>query len=398
MIDSDRQRVISGDGHLEIDSKWWIERVPKEHRDRAPRVVRLPDGGDAWIIEGMPIRETPQDLYGGKGRENWTPFGQTYEGTAGTGSNEQRVMEQDQDGIDGDVLFPGVSGPGLWRSIRDDDAYLAVVRAYNSFLAEEYCAYSPERLIGVGVIPQTGVKDAIAEMTYCKEAGLKAILLSRFPNGTGVPKRADDEFWAAALDLQMPVTAHVAISHAGVTSLIEYPNAKPGVAQRIRGSAQFAEQTTKMARDGGITAMQMVLSGVFDRFPDLEIFIAETQIGWIPLFLEVADQRFDRHHLWAQDLLGWEPLKDGKPSEYVRRHFSWGFQRDTTGIALRDRIGVERLIWGADFPHQESDWPYSREILAENFGSVSAEERHLMSCGNIARFLRLADSPLPSDR
>jgi uncharacterized protein len=383
------QRIISGDGHLEIDSKWWIDRVPAAHRDRAPRVVHLPDGGDAWIVEGLPLREVPQDLYGGKGRGRWTPFGQSYEGTAGTGSNEQRLREQDEDGIDGDVIFPGVSGPALWRSIRDDEAYLSVVRAYNSFLAEEYCAIARDRLIGVGAIPQTGVRDAIAEMEYCKAAGLKAVLLSRFPNGGGMPKREDDEFWRAALDLEMPITAHVAINRAGANSLIEYPNARPEVLRRVHGSAQFAEQTTKMARDAGVNAMQLVLSGVFDRFPELEIFFAETQIGWVPLFLEVCEQRFARHHGWAESLLGWEPLKYGTPSEYVRRHISWGFQLDTTGIALRERIGVTQLIWGADFPHQESDWPNSREILEANFAPVSDEERHLMSCGNIARFLHL---------
>lgn len=386
---STNEKIISGDGHLELDSKWWVHRIPEEHRERAPRVIRLPDGGDAWVVEGRPLREVPQDLYGGKGRGKWSPFGQSYDATAGTGSNEQRLEEQDADGIDGDVLFPGVSGPMLWRAIGDDAAYLAVLHAYNSFLAEEYCAIAPDRLIGVGVIPQTGIDDAIAEMRYCKDAGLRAVLLSRFPNGTGVPKSSDDDFWAAALEMQMAVTMHVTIDRSGVTSLIEYPNAKPEVVERIRGSAQFCEQTTKMARDAGITAMQMVLSGVFDRFPELEIFTAETQIGWIPLFLEVCEQRFERHHHWAESLLGWQPLENGTPSEYVRRHFSWGFQCDTTGIAMRDKIGVDKLIWGADFPHQESDWPHSKDILDANFSGVSDEERYLMSCGNIARFLHL---------
>lgn len=382
-------RVISGDTHLEIDSRRWVERVPKEHRDRAPRVVRLPDGGDGWIIEGTPIREIPQDLYGGKGRGQWTPFGQSYEKTAGTGSAEQRLGEQDLDGVDAEVLFPGVSGPGLWRNIRDDDAYLAVVRAYNSFLAEEYCATNPDRLLGIGIIPQTGVADAIAELSYCKGAGLKGILLSRFPNGSGMPKPIDDPFWAAALDLEMPVTAHVEINRAGAPMLMEYPNAKPGVMKRIHPPAMFAEQVTKMARPAGVNAVQLVLSGVFDRFPDLEIFFAETQIGWVPLFLEVAEQRFDRHHIWAESLLGWEPLKDGTPSEYIRRHCSWGFQKDLTGVTMRHAIGVDRLIWGSDFPHQESDWPNSMTIIKENFESVPEEEIQLMTCGNIARFLHL---------
>jgi predicted TIM-barrel fold metal-dependent hydrolase len=382
-------RVISGDTHLEIDSRWWIERVPAQHRDRAPRVTRLPDGGDAWLIEGAPLREVPKDLYGGKGRDRWRPFGQTYEGTPGTGSAQQRLTEQDRDGVDAEVLFPGVSGPGLWRNIRDDAAYLAVVRAYNGFLAEEYCATDTRRLLGIGVIPQTGVKDAIAELEWCKKAGLRGVLLSRFPNGGGVPKPDDDAFWAAAIDLEMPLTAHVEINHSGVSSIIEYPNAKPGMLARIRGSAQFAEETTKMARAAGVNAIQLTLSGVFDRFPGLQIFFAETQIGWIPLFLEVAEQRFERHHGWAEELLGWEPLKNGTPSEYIRRHCSWGFQKDLTGVSMRHAIGVDKLIWGSDFPHQESDWPNSHKVIKANFECVPDDEVRLMTCGNIASFLHL---------
>src|SRR2546427_12339217 len=104
-------RYISGDSHLEIDSKNWVPRMPAKHRDRAPRVVRLPDGGDAWMVEGQPLQEVPTDLFGGKPLETYRPFAQNYETTAGTGSPEQRLREQDVDGVDAEILFPGVSGP-----------------------------------------------------------------------------------------------------------------------------------------------------------------------------------------------------------------------------------------------------------------------------------------------
>ena len=79
-------RYISGDSHLEVDSKNWVGRMPEKHRDRAPKLIRLSDGGDAWLVEGKPLREVPNDLYGGKGRDVWLPFGQSYENTPGTGS------------------------------------------------------------------------------------------------------------------------------------------------------------------------------------------------------------------------------------------------------------------------------------------------------------------------
>ncbi|MBV9326056.1 MAG: hypothetical protein JO352_20010, partial [Chloroflexi bacterium] len=113
-----KYELISADSHLEIDARWWRDRLPAHYRDQAPRVVRLPDGSDAWLIEGQPLRQVPFDLYGGKGREVWKPFGQNYETTPGTGTGQQRLEEQDQDGIDAEVLFPGqASGPNFWRNI-----------------------------------------------------------------------------------------------------------------------------------------------------------------------------------------------------------------------------------------------------------------------------------------
>lgn len=140
-------RYISADSHLEIDSKHWLDRVPAKYRDQAPNLVRQPDGSDAWTLGDKIVRPAAAaDLYGGKGRDQYIPFSGRYEGTPGTGNAEQRVREQDQDGIDAEVLFPSQQGgPRLWRRIDDNDAYKALVRAYNGWLAEDYCTASPDR-------------------------------------------------------------------------------------------------------------------------------------------------------------------------------------------------------------------------------------------------------------
>jgi uncharacterized protein len=385
-------RYVSGDSHLEIDSKAYLDRVPAEHRDRAPKVVRLPDGGDAWLVEGIPLREVPSDLYGGKGRDNWRPIGQAYETTPGTGSPEQRVREQDTDGIDAEVLFPGVSGPALWRNIADDDAYKAVVRAYNDYLGEEYCPVAPDRLIGLGVIPWTGVDDAIAEMEHCARMGLPGICLGTFPNGGGRPRPEDDRFWAAALEMGIAITAHEEFNRSGPRggALLNYPNAQKQYVNRLANNPlrEIAGQVAKYARLGGVNAVQLTLDGVFDRFPDLKVFFAETQIGWIPFFLEGADIRYDRHMPWARDLLGFKPL-DRRPSEYIREHCYWGFQHDRVGVEMRHHIGVERLLWATDFPHQDSEYPYSMGIVEDNFAGVPDDERYAMVAGNAIAYFKL---------
>src|SRR6185437_1658256 len=182
------------------------------------------------------------DLYGGKGRENWWPFGQNYAGTAGTGPAEQRLREQDDDGIAAEVLFPGVVASRMWRNIRDDDAYLAIVQAYNDFLAQEYCAVNRDRLIGLGMLPATGVDGMIAEMRRCAEMGLKAVVLGVFPSRAPYPTRDDDRFWSAAIDLNMPVTIHQELKRTGI--LLEYPASAKRHRERLGDYAELGVQVT----------------------------------------------------------------------------------------------------------------------------------------------------------
>ena len=152
-------RLISSDGHLEVPPERWTPRVPKQYQDRAPRTVRLPDGGDGLLIEGLPVQAANfLDLRAGRAPQQWQPFGLRVADAAGTGSPEQRVKEQNMDGLDAEVLFPAMlAGPVVWRNISHDEVYKAVIRAYNDWLAEEYCAVAPERLLGMGVIPQTNL-------------------------------------------------------------------------------------------------------------------------------------------------------------------------------------------------------------------------------------------------
>jgi predicted TIM-barrel fold metal-dependent hydrolase len=388
-------RHVSADSHLEIDSKHWLGHVPAKYRDYAPRLVRQPNGSDAWTIGDKIMRPAAAaDLYGGKGRDQYVPFEGRYEGTPGTGSAEQRLREQDQDGIDAEVLFPSQQGgPKFWRRVEDDDAYKAIVRAYNTWLKEEYCAVDPERLIGVGILPLVNnVDDVIEELEFCSEAGFKTVLLQGFPTGKAYPSDEDDPFWARSLELNMPVSVHVDLERTGERKgpLFRYPRETEEIMKKLTQDLVYQVGRFGPSRgNGAIAAVQWVLSGLFDRFPKLRIFFAENQIGWIPFFLQGADVRYDRHHHWADRLLGLKPLRR-PPSEFIREYFYWGFQFDRVGVELRHKINVDRLMWGSDFPHQESDWPESLRIIDKNFTGVPDAEKHKMVCGNAIEFFRLS--------
>src|SRR4029079_10474929 len=210
------------------------------------------------------------DLRAGRTNESWQPFGVTVDDTAGVGPPEQRVAEQDQDGLEAEVLFPNMQmGPRLWRTMTDDDAYCAAVRAYNDWLGEEYCAVSRDRLIGLGVIPWTNLDDAVAELEHCAKLGLKGVNLGVFPNGQSYPKPEDDRFWAAAIDMRMPLTVHVGFDRLGPRAsqpTFVYPGADPEMVKKIPGRT-IVEWLSIMGLPPALSMTQMILSGVFDRFP-----------------------------------------------------------------------------------------------------------------------------------
>jgi predicted TIM-barrel fold metal-dependent hydrolase len=191
-----KYRCISADSHLEIRPDRYTKRVPEKFRDRSPKVITLEDGTLAVLQEGQPLERLISNISCGVPYEERRPFdplpGNYYESSPGTGSPEQRLREQDKDGVDAEVLFAGNVGPGFWRGIRSDAAYKAVVRAYNDWLAEEYCSFAPERLIGVGAIPITNLDDAVGELEHCAKIGLKAVAIDNFPAGNRYPTPADD--------------------------------------------------------------------------------------------------------------------------------------------------------------------------------------------------------------
>ncbi len=323
-----KYQLMSSDGHLEVPPERWVHRVPEKYRDRAPRSITLPNGGDALLIEGQPLREANfLDLRAGRAPGQWQPFGLRVEGAAGIGPPEQRLKEQDEDGLEAEVLFPAqVAGPSLWRNISHDEVYKSIIRAYNDWLGEEYCSVNPDRLIGLGVMPWTNVDDAIAELEHSAKLGLKGIVLGSFPNGRSYPLPEDDKFWAAVVEMGMPVTVHVTFDRSGPREsqpTFRYPKEDPETMRRIR--RPLLEWVTNFGLRPAVGITQMVISGVFDRFPSLKVFFAETRLGWGPFWMEHADLWYQRHLSWAVEQLGFQPLAS-LPSEFIQDNLLFSVQ------------------------------------------------------------------------
>jgi predicted TIM-barrel fold metal-dependent hydrolase len=379
-------RCVSADSHWQPPPDTWAHRLPAELRDRVPKRVKLPNGGDGLLQADGSISHGGTGHFCGHTPEDFDPTIVHFEDEVGHGGPEQRIKEQTVDGIDGEVLFGFLGG----RAGRDPGYASAMVRAYNDYLAQEFCAYAPDRLFGMGALTGRGVDQDVDEMEHCAELGLKGVVLSSYPSGERYPTPEDDRFWAAAVDLDVPLAVHTSMSlRQGVRGefMIKYPIEPEGYE---RPPIDIVDRMSRYGTRhcGCLELTQLIMTGVFDRFPKLRLYWAENQLGWIPIFKEQMDMVYEANRFWVERILGLKRLSR-RPSEYVEEHAFWGFFDDPIGVRFRHEVGVDRIMWGSDFPHEVSRWPNSQQLLAEQLADLSEQEKRKIMAENAVQFFHL---------
>jgi len=373
-----KYQIISGDGHVETPPESWIRHLPEEFRPYAPQLIHLRDGGEAWLIEGQPLVPNGQNITGGgdvkiKGGSYFNEDGSPAEGA---GDGVQRLREQDKDGIDAEVLFPPIFAARLIDSISDKAAYRALIRAYNTFLARDYCSVAPDRLIGNAVIPVTGIDDAVAELEFVAAEGLRTVSFHQFPNGSGFAAPEDDLFWKRSLELGIKLSPHFGFGQMS-----------PSMDFVGIGTSADPFASTIVQRVGGIppvyTMSQLIVAGVFDRFPDIEFYFAETNASWLPWALFVLD---DNYRIFRG---AFDRKLERLPSEYINDHCWFGIIRDPRAVSMRDHLPFDRLMFGSDFPHSVGSYPQTRQFLDDAFQGAPESSWRQMLLENPASYYGL---------
>jgi predicted TIM-barrel fold metal-dependent hydrolase len=379
-----RYDVISADGHVIEPPDMWQQRLPARFRDRAPKLVKDPEGGDAWELvpdtPPMPIGLVTNAGRYGKRYEDLRWFGSTYDSIrAGAFDGKERLVEQDEDGVDAEVIFPSQRTMAVFMAQEDDDFHLAGLEAYNSWLAEQFNAADPTRLLGLAQMPAVDIDSSVTWLRQAKRTGFKGVIISAYPSGGPSLSLDDDPFWAAAEQEGMPVHIHSGLSQAG-------KRARKGAAKATasRGGAPTLQQMGGAIGQASAFMSEFIYSGVFDRFPDLHLVAVECGAGWIPHFLEHMDDHYWRNRTWSGSTLRL------LPSEYFRRNWSATFIREPFAVANRHWIGVANLMWSTDYPHHRNDFPYSRRVIAESMAGVPDAERDAMVSGNARALYRLS--------
>jgi predicted TIM-barrel fold metal-dependent hydrolase len=375
---SRRYQLINSDGHVTEPPRLFVDRVPAALRDRAPRIEHFAEG-DAWVIEGVrdPINFGMNNCAGLPATEQraWVRFEEI---RAGGYDPSARLEEMDQDGVDAEVLYPT---PRLAQAIaanRDPAYHLAMIQAYNDWLSE-FCEHAPDRFGGMALLPNIGTNAALAEIDrVLARPGLRGAAILAYPNGSVQLDPEDEKVFGYLAERHITLSIHVALSAS-----------MPGSHKaKLPGYGRFFDAPNRM--------IELVFSGLFDRHPDLDVFFAEVDFGWVPYVKEQIDNNYRRldptAHFDLQQL----------PSEYIERHFHFGYMTDSFGLRHLAEVGPERVLWSSDYPHISADWPLSWRTIQASFSGVPSETRRLVLAGNAQRlfgFLRSDDGePLDSGR
>lgn len=350
--------LISADGHAGGNHDQY----------RSYLEARYLDEFDAWRAKySNPFK----DLSGGTRDRNW--------------NNERRISELEDDGVVAEVLFPNTippffpTGAVIARPPTPDDydLRLAGIRAHNRWLAD-WCGEYPDRRAGIGQIFLNDLDDAIEDVRWCHEHGLRGgVLVPPVPDDMKhlAPLYAPDydPLWAVCQELGVVVNSHS--GGGGMPDYGPYPAA---------GLLWIAENSFFSRRP----VMQMIVGGAFERFPDLRFVLTEQGASWIGPMLAQLDSyhgqmarvgRIGELRYDADDVL---PLA---PSEYFRRNCWVGVSFPSPAeAAARADMGPDRFMWGSDYPHDESTYPDTREGLRRAFRGVGAEELRRVLGGNAA--------------
>jgi predicted TIM-barrel fold metal-dependent hydrolase len=262
------------------------------------------------------------------------------------------------------------------EGIADKAVYLSLVQAYNTFLAQDYCSVAPDRLIGCAVIPVSGIDDALAELRRVHALGLKAVAIHQFPNGGGAPQPEDDRFWETALDLGVALAPHQGFGDQTP------PPIAPGVGTQMRSLASALVDRAGTIRPAYCLA-QLIADGLFDRFPEIQFYFAESNAAWLASALWHFDDTFHCYNSWFRAELQQDP------SQYIREHAYFGMIRDRLTLRLGELVPLDRLMWGSDFPHSVGSFPYSRTFIDEAFAAVDEATRRRILVDNPVRFFGL---------
>jgi predicted TIM-barrel fold metal-dependent hydrolase len=366
-----QELCISCDSHV-VEGPDIFVGLEERFGELAPRIVHIPDKGDVLQVYGPGSRQVEVGRFGIAG--HWRNSPEALEMIrAGYKSLRpgivdpiERLKDQDLDGVTAEVLLPSVLF-GIY-SVPNAEVVAATFKNYNDWISN-YCSHAPNRLFPTACIPLHDVDLAIEELQRAKTMGhVGADIPCTPPVDRPYSDHYYDKFWAAAEEMEMPLIMHFL---TGAQPNHGLPNWGPILNYCLAAVSQE------------LVIGDLICNGVVARYPGLKFVVTEWETGWVAHFLQRLDWSLHRVPEAAA------PEVTEFPSHYFHKNFLVTFEDDRIGIATRDEIGVRNMMWGSDYPHHDSIFPHSQDVLDDIFDGVSAEDRYRITVANCCELYKL---------
>ncbi len=365
--------LVSVDDHVVEPPDMFDQHLPAKFKDLAPKVIQTEDGNDVWFYEDQHLPNIGLNAVAGKPPEEYGIEPTTFaEMRRGCYDIHERVRDMNANGVLGSMCFPSFPQfcGQLFSRTEDKTVALAMVQAYNDWHIDEWCGSYPGRFIPLTIPPIWDPQLMADEVHRVAKKGCHAVTFSENPEKLGWPSFHSDHwdpFWKAVSDEGTIVCLHIGSSSQLTITSVEAPI-----------NVMISLQPMNIVQ----AAADVLWSRVMTRFPDVRIALSEGGIGWIPYFLERVDYVYKHHRAWTgQDL----PML---PSELFRERFVTCFIDDAAGVKNRYDVGIDTITWECDYPHSDSTWPASPEMLAESLTGVPDHEIDLMTHLNAMKFFK----------
>jgi predicted TIM-barrel fold metal-dependent hydrolase len=366
--------MLSADSHVIEPPDLW-ERVDAAYRDRVPRLVADTDADWIYLDDARLVSFTVGAQVGKRfeGLEHLKSSGRWQDVPPAAYQPGAYLAENETDGVWGAVIYPTV-GFLLYTRVTDSGLLSALVRAFNDWLAE-FCAHDPGRLKGIAILNLDDIEEGVAELERARGLGLAGALIPMDQPDYGDPGL--DALWAAAQDLQMPLSFHTGGRRAFRGAFDK--SMAPMIIERVLSDYNPRK---------GLT--EILFSGALERFPRLRVGAVEFESAWVPHFLRRLDDTYTQN--WMGNLV--HRYGDGRlPSDVFRSNVFVTFEEDSLGLIHRDMIGMDGLMWSNDYPHTESTFPHSRKIVDQLMSQVSDSERRRLTVDNAQRLYDFTPPP-----
>lgn len=358
-------RFFSVDDHIVEPRGVWADRVPAKYRETAPHIIEK-DGREFWIYEDVVQPQVGLAAVAGKPEDQWNSEPQRFSDMIpGCYDPVARAADFRSNGIFASVSFPSLPrfGGALFPGFKDKDLADVCVQAYNDFIIDEWCAAVPEMFVPMIICQLWDPELAAKEIARCIDKGARALTIPENTEPIGLPGFFSDTWdplWRVCEEAGLPICMHIGSS--GLASM-ELP--QPEIVQLATAPLVHAINSS----------VNLMLSPVPQKFPDIKIVWSEGGIGWIPAALERAQDMFHRHRFWATGT-------EISPMEVHAKNYWYCMIEEPVGFKSRHDIGIHRILWESDYPHSATRWPHCQEGAAEVFKDATQEEIDLITHKN----------------